>query len=599
VSDEQINIDIRANDTAGDKLDEVAGKVDKLEKASPVVDVDADTAAALDDLGDVDDAARKLDGRQTEVDVTADTGKADAELKDLADQADTLDKSDPTVDVTADTGTADADLKATLDAAQALAAADARIVVEAQIAAAQANLRELKADLNALTGGPAGAAGGPMRAAQVEVDGYTAATGKANDTTRGFIGNAVGELPGLAGAFGPATEAVGQLTEGALAGEASIKQLALAGGAIAGISLAIQAINDRQEAIAKTRAWRTEQVDGYVDAIRRGVDAADDLAVRLSETGKIELDLGALVGLDSVQVKDVTSSLAAAGVSIQQFTEAATTGAPGLDKLREALVAANVPTKEAGEVYAAAVQQADLFSKAQERAEVVTRVFGTTAEETARQAALLDSETRTAKTALDILAGGAEGAQRKLDDATDAADRLRTKLSDRSAYLDVRDAFDELGDKAVEAWTAAEEGADDAERKARDHERALADVKQAAADYLTEVLKLPARQVTDIVAQIDEGNYQQTLQQLADLEKARTTNLFVRTILTGGVGGAVNGSGNGPLVDSFGGREAFGGPVVESAGTTTIIMPTGVIGLDVLRATGAERQRSGSLYGGR
>jgi len=83
-----------------------------------------------------------------------------------------------------------------------------------------------------------------------------------------FTGNAMGELPGVAGAFGPLNMAIGQFAEYAAEGNIGIGGMAKAAGAMAGVAVVFYGISKAVEALGeqerKVKA-RTEEVAKALD----------------------------------------------------------------------------------------------------------------------------------------------------------------------------------------------------------------------------------------------------------------------------------------------------------------------------------------------
>lgn len=581
MAEEQINVDITASDKASDKLEDVADLVEDLEKAKPEITVEADTKAAAGDL------------------------------EQLSDDAAALDKLTPKVDVTADTSTADGDLKATRDLAEQLAKADAEILVRAKIDDAKANLKELRGELDRLTGG-GGGGGSPITAATIDTDNYTGATGRAKDATHSFVGNAITELPGVGTAFGPASEAIAQLTEGVLAGEIAVKGLAMAAGAIAGIGAAVMLITSELAEIEKTRAFHRGRVDEFADALRDAEDAADALKKKLAKDEKVEF-------ISDGDTRDAVDSLAKINLKIEDFTALVESGQPGIDawaasmrdKIGPAIQGAHGPLREINpdidklgqllystnpeivayaEVLLAAQQASTDLGDATTSAEERAKVFGDTAKDAATKAKDLGDESKWAAQQLKDVGDNADDAAPRVDKLRKAYETLIGELADRSAYRGVEDAFANLDAAAVAAFTAVQTNAADADQAVRDHEAAVDEVKQAVADYAIEVGGIPEEKFTSIIAQIERGEYQKVLDELAALEKQREVILKIISVTDDrGYGPA-----GGPRDDTFG-ETPTGRQLGE---TVNVYMPTGSTGTDVLRVLNDSTRRSGGLFGG-
>ncbi|MEO6571251.1 MAG: phage tail tape measure protein [Ilumatobacteraceae bacterium] len=130
-------------------------------------------------------------------------------------------------------------------------------------------------------------------------------------------------------------------------------------------------------------------------------------------------------------------------------------------------------------------------------------------------------------------AGQADETADAVDDITDAFERLRDEISDRSAYRDVEDAFDDVERASRDAWDASIAGTEDADRKVRDHQQSIDDLRVRVLDYTADLGNVPDKVVSDIHALIDEGKLQEAEAALADLARGRTALITAQTIIAG------------------------------------------------------------------
>ena len=232
-----------------------------------------------------------------ELDVTL-RDRASAGLDDIADDVAKLEKATPEIEVTADTGKAERDLKDVSDDVTRLEKNDAVVTVRAQIDDAKAQLKELQAQQDRLTTGDGTTPAGTSPMAHLTED-----TGKAKDAMHGFVGEAITELPGVGAALGPASEAVGQITEGLLAGEVAMGGLAAAALPIAGIVVIMQALSAELERAKKVDAFNKQQVTDYAAALKDAATDAAGLADHFREIRKIQFVE------TSGDIKDVSENL--------------------------------------------------------------------------------------------------------------------------------------------------------------------------------------------------------------------------------------------------------------------------------------------------
>lgn len=196
---------------------------------------------------------------QIGIDIDA-VDKASDKLGDVADEAKKLEEADPTVTVAAD-DKATADLTAIGDAADRLDNKDPRLEIMADISSAKADLAELERSTDALTDGSVKRAGGG-------VDELGHKFEKAGDVAKGFAGGTASEIANMTGAFGPAGEAIGQMTEGLLGAEGSLSSMLTAGLGIGAVTLVMNELNKASERAAA----RAQDVADSIKEINRQSD---------------------------------------------------------------------------------------------------------------------------------------------------------------------------------------------------------------------------------------------------------------------------------------------------------------------------------------
>jgi hypothetical protein len=129
---------------------------------------------------------------------------------------------------------------------------------------------------------------------------------------------------------------------------------------------------------------------------------------------------------------------------------------------------------------------------------------------------------------LNIYSDAANTAAMETKEATKQTERLAAvlgKLDDEAATLSLEQTFIDLRTAAEEAFVAAVEGSDDAAEKQRAYQVELNASKTAILEYATEVANLPAEQVTQIAAQLDEGNIAAVESALYWLTRGRTVKI--------------------------------------------------------------------------
>lgn len=358
-----------------------------------------------------------------------------------------------------------------------------------------------------------------------DVDG---STGKAGDTMSGFIGGTVGELPLISEAMGPVGEGLGQLVEGAAAGELKMKDLALAGGAMAGVAVAVQGINGHFEKMAAIDAFNTQQVEDYVDALTDADTELDGIVDKLRQAEGVQINVFG----DEL---DVTESIVQAGLDLEQFAELVEQGEDRWREWADAAEAAGVDGEAIRGTLLALSSEGKAFEEATHAAAVTQSFLGDTMDDTKDSADDLTDALDDEADALDDVADEASTAADEVSGLEDAFADLRGEMSDRSAYLGVQNSFDDIEKKGVEAWTATKDEAEDAERQVRDYELAQIALKDEVIRYAEEVGNIPPSKVSEILAAIDQGSIDEARRLLDELEKPRRTSLGVRVFneLTG------------------------------------------------------------------
>jgi hypothetical protein len=179
---------------------------------------------------------------------------------------------------------------------------------------------------------------------------------------------------------------------------------------------------------------------------------------------------------------------------------------------------------------------------------------------------------------------------------TERLAKLLGELDDEAATLSLEQTFIDLRTAAEEAYIAAAEGSDDAAEKQRAYKVELNAAKTAILEYATEVANLPAEQVTQIAARLDEGNIAAVESALYWLTRGRTVRINgqlvgadLRNAIEGR--GATGGIVNRPTVALIGeaGPEAVI-PLNRTAGNSPLPGGMGGAGMTINITTGADPQ---------
>lgn len=396
MAERQVRIDLVAQDDASATIDKVADKAADLEHADPTVDVAADTARAQRSVDELLDTVQHLDSDDATIVLGLRAGRVQRDLVETLRTVEELDASDPTVAVhlaNADQARADLD----------------------KLETAIRDLNDTKVAPKVDTSG---------------IDRYRSETGKAQDATHSFVGNAVSELPGVSDAFGPLGEAASQLTEGIAAGEVALGNLAGAAVVIAPIVIGMKGLADHAKKLAEVKAFREETVRGWAKAYRAAAGDVDKFTDALGDAaeqaGKIEVSLGNMIGL-----RDFTDDIANAGLTADQFFQLVADGEDAIKAWGTASKNAGVDVGAVDGAVLAATASIEPYNDAIEAGKVQQRLFGEKAGDAADGAKDVGAESKNAT-------GKVDGFKSALDRANDELDRMSDALDMDSDFENLR-----------------------------------------------------------------------------------------------------------------------------------------------------------------
>jgi hypothetical protein len=383
-----------------------------------------------------------------------------------------------------------------------------------------------------------------------------------------MIGNTSQDVSGLAGNLGSLGVAIGQMGEyaadAALDGQgltASLGSMAAVAAPIAGLALATQVLGQVMARFGDSTKRTAEDVDAWADAMTDGGDAAENYAKHLRDVGKITLDvtrtqsglenviseltshwyttgagvevLARLLGATNEETKDLTPTLAQAGLTAEQFARFVAAGADGVSKLTEVLAGTNLTAEQTADVLTLLGQRQADYATAAETSAAVTKVFGDEQAAAAAEARAAAEAANRVDVNMRKVEASTDKAARRTRDMEAAWDALTGKLDTDQALINLASQFDDVRTKAGEAWGAGVAGADDAEQKARDYQSALIDAKGDVIN-LGRQLGLSIPDVKKMLLEIDEGNMDQVERDLNVMARNRTMNLSI--IARGGQG---------------------------------------------------------------
>lgn len=494
----------------------------------------------IDDKRVLDDYVDTLDGLDDETITTVlalKAGQVKTDLEDLLVDIAKLDETDPTITPKLEKA---AELKAELDG------------LEAQIT-----------DINSTP---------------VDIDSKPATDGVKNlgteaDNSRSVMANMVGnttqDLGQLGGVAGSAGVAIGQLGEYAADGNISLQGLANMAGPMLVLAAAAAVVSEVLGDIAATKAFHKEQVEKWVDALRDGKTVVQAISDDIKETSKIEF-------ISSGDVKDATGSLDRLKLSADDFIKAVDDPAllnswkdqrDEIDKTVDSLLKTKTemqgafgPERQAeldeqksrlkdyNSVIDAVEQKVRDTGAATDEASQMNRVYGDSAEETARK---LEEQKQAAEDAADAATASIDAYRAAADanfalrdaqrDLNDTLNELPKKLEDAGGDLTkIQSAYDDV---ALSAGKVADETVRVADEQAKADGTTLSQrdkldlwnskmleaastlkgpARDAILGYIGDVNGIPPEKISEISADLDEGSVDKAATALNDASKART-----------------------------------------------------------------------------
>ena len=384
-----------------------------------------------------------------------------------------------------------------------------------------------------------------------------------------LAGNAISELPLVAGAIGPVNMALGQMVEYAVDGNIKLSGLAKLAGPMAGVGVAVSLIGNHMEQVAKSKAFEKARVERFTEALQKGATAAEAWDAALTGDGaKLEF-----VDAASGDVTDLTDELFRQGVTWEDLKGQIEGGEEAFNawidaqRLAESQGDASSDTfQDLNRIWQGGNQIIEARAKAEEQAAREAFVFG---EVQVEVAAKIDNVSEATKEGT----RQAKLAKTAIKEEQTAYENLIGALSDDAAWQQLAINLGEMPGQFAALTTSYEDGQITAEEYWRQTALLTDESKIAVADFAREVLNLPESQITKIIADVGPttniDEFTRKLQLLYDLSvrmsqadwwwmQAGTTN-------TGNLTG--NGS------DGYGNAAIEGGPTPsrnrsESAGDT-------------------------------
>lgn len=294
-----------------------------------------------------------LDGEKVEVELTADD-KAQAAVDALVKRLEQLDGDEASIAVKAEISKAERDLEKAIKLLGQVDGEDAQVTLDARNDAA-AKISALNNALDDLDTRPA--ATPKVDADTTPINNkLTQFDGQARSVVANFAGNVAGEMPGIAGAFGPLNMAVGQFAEYASEGNISLKDFGKALGPMAAIAAAAFLATKAYEAFTAksklaekmTRATSdaVREASGDLERLEENLDALTANAVRTGDAIDI-LGAGIYEGLAADdnydEISKINTALYTLGLTAEDLGSAVTRlGRDDITGLTQALANAGV-----------------------------------------------------------------------------------------------------------------------------------------------------------------------------------------------------------------------------------------------------------------
>lgn len=519
---------------------------------SRVIKVDAkDAIKQVGDLGDkFDDGESK--GKQLAKALSAMADDIEADLKDSALAADALGEAlGP--DLAAKVGRNGLDKMVADLKGAGLTADDIRADVD-DLAGAIKHLDQVGSSLD-----------GPKQGLQDVGDGAEHAKGKLegmrgeSDQSRSVLANMVGnsaqDVAGLGGVAGTAGMALGQMGEYAADGNIKLGNLAKVAGPMAAVTLVAMGISKSLGEIAATKAFNKKQVDDWSKAIKDGKDSVDDLVAAAADAGKIEFrEFG--------DTKDLVPTLHELGLKADDFFAAVKGGNPAVQEFAQKARDAGASQQQLFDIMFAVTEQAKNHGIALGSAAAQEDVFGDKAEDAAAKAAAATQryEDQVDKTNTAVQAD-IDAMQRKWDELHGKIDNEKSMIQFKQQVDDVKQAYLDAAAVAAEKGP----GSPEAIRATEDARLKTLDLENTVADYGEKILGLPPEKVTDLIAQIDQGNLDGLpgIVQAALDSRTYRINAHLDNIITDGETHAAGSTNVRVTPTAIRGSRASGGPITQ------------------------------------
>lgn len=284
-----------------------------------------------------------------------------------------------------------------------------------------------------------------------------------------FAGNAVQELPIVAGAFGPLNMAISQFVEYASEGNIQFKNMATMAVPMAGMAIVMKSIGDASKKLAEANQKIADIQDAYTKSIREGKSKLEAYSAQIADAEGLTFKI-------MNTTADAAGALQSLGLNADDAAKLMAGGKDDIQAWYDAIRTASPESADAAKLAADAMSQnVDVMDRAATSAEITSKFLGNMAEDTKN----------VIKPTSDL-----RSATEKLDDA----------------WQHLRGTWD-LQDARQSALNAL-----------GDVQQSVNDQKRAVADYIEQLGKIPPELATSIFTAIDQRDLDTAIAKLGQIE---------------------------------------------------------------------------------
>ena len=363
--------------------------------------------------------------------------------------------------------------------------------------------------------------------------------GETSDQSRSVLANMVGnsaqDLGALVGVGGSAGVMLGQLAEYATDGNIALANLAKTAGPLAAVGLGVAAISSVMEENARQQKFLRDQTKAFTEALisarEENHSTTSSIAGDWEQAGTIEAQISNATATmvefgqatdDMAKIHELKYPTAQKKVvdfaveidklqmRAEDFAQLVQLPIEGIQRWGEEMVAAGKDAGQVNLVMQGAAALHERLSEAQATAALNARIFGASLEEAAS----------SGNTYLATMAGIARV---QADINSSQIDAIAKQEALRNSYQNVTESL---------GRTAHALG--DTTKSAKEQRDSLNATRSDVIAYVREMGNIPAKKLTEILADLDRGNIEAALKVINELTKARVIPISVRLGVSGG-----------------------------------------------------------------